>query len=677
MTEIELSPIALNVEASGWTTKDINPELLLPTVGAYSALQPTSLIGYSNDSVGGVFVRMRSKRYPEAGGNEIFRIVDNRVVTEVTDLCSGSNLGCNISNWVSTSSGAVFCRDIGGSEAPDLWEGLLTISDNGASKWKFFPLISNESTKIKVSSVKVSNDELTMVFTWNKRNPQFADLYTWKRTVKSSSWRETNPVLVYESSGYTSPAGFTSDGNRLIIFEVISSSEQKLFFADIHQDGTISELQRFNLPEIDSEKQYTFNGLSNSKSNPSILYLSTNAYSDMQALVQVNLIDSTVKHITTPNLSANHTSAIYPITWEVSGCYVVGEKVLFSANEDGKDVLYIFDSTSETVKPVIKTPIGVLEGISIDKKSQKISIVYDSPSHPSQLYEFDIETLSFKPYQVGVSKIDSENDGTVEPELIRYASFDGTSISAFLYLPPKEKISSSMPVLLYIHGGPSSQYQPRYLPGNHPLSLRYLTDEMGIACIAPNIRGSSGYGTAFMEADDRLKREDALKDIESLVDWVKTQAHFDSSRIGIMGRSYGGWAVLAAVMYFPTLFKCGLATCGISNYLTFFENTGPWRAEHRRKEYGDERIPEERKFLIKISPALHPESIKVPMYLGIGENDTRVPLGEAIQMTNVIRKQGGDVWLFIGKKEGHVFTQKSVKDYHAIAQVAFLAKFLL
>ncbi|KAJ3026218.1 UNVERIFIED_CONTAM: Dipeptidyl aminopeptidase [Siphonaria sp. JEL0065] len=664
-----------NVETSGFDASDIEPTLQ-SRVDTYSALKPTNLLSFAKDPIGGIFIKQRAKREDGLNGKEVFRIVDNRVVTQVTDLCSGpENLGCNIFQWTSTTSGFIFLRDNGGNEAPDLWEGVLDVGDS--HKWKFQPLISNTSSKVKCGGVCLSKDELTLLFTWNIRDNKCADVYSWKRATQTSSWKNTEPVLAYKSSGMFSPIEFSPDGQRVFFYEAFSASRVDLLVGELDVDGMISKpLVRVEYPGVDAtKKDITFGSFAFSKMDPDLVYVETNAFGDVPGIVGISILDKTVIHVTT---FGKQFGSVFPSKWEPEGIVVLeGDRLLFSLNEDGLSVTYLVNVWGRTVERV-KTPIGVVSSIIINDGTNEVAYSVNSPSHPSMLYHFDSKTLESTPFRVGVSRLDGEvESASKEPELIRYTSFDGTEISAFLYLPLASKVTSKMPVLLYIHGGPASQYRPYYLPGNHPLSMRYLTDEMGIACIAPNIRGSSGYGTAFMEADDRLKRESALKDIECLAKWAQSDSRFDGERISIMGRSYGGWAVLASMVYYPDLFKCGLSTCGISNYLTFFQNTGPWRADHRRKEYGDERDPVEREFLERISPVLHAERIVSPLYLGIGENDTRVPLGEAVQMAEVVRAKEKTVWLLVGKKEGHVFEQKSVQDFHAVAQAAFLQKYLL
>ncbi|KAI9328151.1 Alpha/Beta hydrolase protein [Obelidium mucronatum] len=669
-------PNYINVEASGFGLGDINSELQ-SVVDSYSALKPTKLIAFAKDAAGGVFIKKRRQENLEDAfnGTEIFRVVDANC-TQITDLCSGPNLGCNISSWKPVKSGAIFLRDVGGNEAPDLWEGMV----DSQSVWTFHRLITNDSPKTKCSGICLSKNELMLVFTWNKRDCKCADVYTWTRATPTASWKDTSPVLAYQASGgIIHPFAFI-ENTRVLFGEAFSASRMDLHSCDVKEDGTIDlPIRKIEYPGTLYRKEVTFETLETSETDPDVIYIATNAYSDVFALAEVNLRTQNVRHITTPG---NTHGASFPSPWDIEHIAMISDTmILFCLNEGGQSGSYLFDTSTWRIIQRLDTPLGVISNIIVDKTANRVSYAINSPSHPSLLFHFDVLALESTPFPSALpTTCDGKSNSpsvSNDPELITYTSFDGTKISAYLYRPPNPP-SKPTPVLLYIHGGPASQYRPYYLPGNHSLSMRYLTNEMGITCIAPNIRGSTGYGTAFMESDDRLKRQDALKDIEALVHWVCGQPDkYDGSRVGIMGRSYGGWAVLASMVFYPGLFRCGLATCGISNYLTFFENTGPWRAEHRRKEYGDERDPVEREFLQKISPMLHADKIVAPLYLAIGENDTRVPLGEAVQMAQVVREKGKTVWLFVGKKEGHVFEQKSVQDFHAVAQVSFLKKFLM
>jgi dipeptidyl aminopeptidase/acylaminoacyl peptidase len=258
-----------------------------------------------------------------------------------------------------------------------------------------------------------------------------------------------------------------------------------------------------------------------------------------------------------------------------------------------------------------------------------------------------------------------------EPELIHWKSFDGRMISGFLYLPPK-RFAGPRPVIVNIHGGPEGQSLPNFIGRNN-----YYIGELGVAMIYPNVRGSSGYGKTFLALDNGLKREDSVKDIGALLDWIAGDARLDSKRILVTGGSYGGYMTLASAFHFNDRLCCTVDVVGISNFVSFFERTSPYRRDLRRVEYGDERDPKIREFFEKIAPLNHASEISKPMFIVAGRNDPRVPAHEGEQMAAAIRKNGAPVWYLIADDEGHGFAKKKNQDYQFAATVMFVKEFLL
>jgi dipeptidyl aminopeptidase/acylaminoacyl peptidase len=269
-----------------------------------------------------------------------------------------------------------------------------------------------------------------------------------------------------------------------------------------------------------------------------------------------------------------------------------------------------------------------------------------------------VDTNSFASYQV-----------------VEYPTFDSVDgkprlIPAFYFKPKRYK--PPYPVLIICHGGPANQY----MPGFSPITQFYLK-EMGIAVIAPNVRGSSGYGKEYLSLDDGYNRENAVRDIGALLDWIKEQPELNASRIAISGGSYGGYLVLASMVQYPKRIRCGIESFGISNFVTFLENTSKYRQDLRRQEYGDERDPEMRKFLDQISPLNEAHKISNPLFVVQGLNDPRVPVTEAEQIVKAVTKNKIDVWYLLAEDEGHGLSKKSNRDYYEQAKVLFLRKYLL
>jgi dipeptidyl aminopeptidase/acylaminoacyl peptidase len=270
----------------------------------------------------------------------------------------------------------------------------------------------------------------------------------------------------------------------------------------------------------------------------------------------------------------------------------------------------------------------------------------------------------------------SETGGLVatnlnEQQLVRWKSFDGRTISGFLYRPAA-KFNGKRPVIIDIHGGPEGQSRPSFQG-----SYNYFLNELGVAVIYPNVRGSTGYGKTFLSLDNGFKREDSYKDIGALLDWIKTRPDLDADRVMVTGGSYGGHMTLAVATYYPDRIACALAYVGPSNLVTFLENTSAYRRDLRRVEYGDERDPKMREFLTRIAPANNVQKIRKPLFVVAGANDPRVPVTESEQMVKAVRGHGTPVWYLMAKDEGHGFAKKKNNDYLLYSTILFAREYLL
>jgi dipeptidyl aminopeptidase/acylaminoacyl peptidase len=262
-----------------------------------------------------------------------------------------------------------------------------------------------------------------------------------------------------------------------------------------------------------------------------------------------------------------------------------------------------------------------------------------------------------------------------EPEIVHWKSFDGLTISGVLYRPPA-RFTGPRPVLINIHGGrggSGSRERPRYQGRS-----AYFLNELGIAILAPNVRGSWGFGKAFGRLDDGLKREDSVKDIGALLDWIETQPALDKGRVMLTGVSYGGYMVYAAAEMYSSRLRGAIAGAAISDFITYFQGTDPTRPEDRRAEYGDERIPEVREFLTRISPITNASKLRVPLLIVHGANDTSVPVAQAEEMARRVRDNGFPVWTIIYTDEGHqMFSKPQNNNLMLYAWIEFMKQFLL
>jgi dipeptidyl aminopeptidase/acylaminoacyl peptidase len=262
----------------------------------------------------------------------------------------------------------------------------------------------------------------------------------------------------------------------------------------------------------------------------------------------------------------------------------------------------------------------------------------------------------------------------VEPELVHFPTFDSQeggpeAIPAWVYKPAGP---GPFPVVVSIHGGPESQARPSFSS-----SYQLMLAKLGVAVVVPNVRGSSGYGKKYLNLDNGFLREDSVKDIGALLDWIATQDDLDQYRVAVMGGSYGGYMVLASAVHYSDRLKAAVDIVGISNFVTFLENTQSYRRDLRRAEYGDERDPEMRAHLEKISPLNSVDRIAIPLFVVQGENDPRVPVTEAVQIVEALRGAGNPVWYMNALNEGHGYSKKENRDIYQQATILFLQEYLV
>jgi dipeptidyl aminopeptidase/acylaminoacyl peptidase len=305
------------------------------------------------------------------------------------------------------------------------------------------------------------------------------------------------------------------------------------------------------------------------------------------------------------------------------------------------------------------------------RNSSELSFDVVSSRHPRDVFSVDVATGSVSRWTAGELNGVNGND-LVEAELIRWKSFDGMTISGFLYRPPG-RFAGKRPVMINIHSGPAAQERPRFLGFSN-----YFVNELGVALVYPNVRGSTGFGRAFVDADNALNREAPVKDIGALLDWIARQPDLDAARVMVTGGSFGGYMTYSVATAYGDRIRCAFAGAGISNLATDLDNTSSAGKDLRRGEYGDERQPEVRAFLEKIAPLNHASKLQKPLFIAHGRNDTRVPLEQAEQMAAAVEKNGQPLWLMIVKDEGHFLgAKRATQDYMFSAWALFAQEYLL
>jgi dipeptidyl aminopeptidase/acylaminoacyl peptidase len=361
------------------------------------------------------------------------------------------------------------------------------------------------------------------------------------------------------------------------------------------------------------------------------------------------------------------------IPWDVNGVSFTedGRRLAAQFNIDGRDELRFFDATTAQELPApAKLPSGNVGTASYHHGRGDLAFSVSNAQGPSQIYSLGSDG-QVQQWTRAAAAPGMDTSGFSEQQIIRWKSFDGLSISGLMTRPPK-KFTGKRPVLISIHGGPESQATVGFLGRS-----AYFVQELGMALIQPNVRGSSGYGKSFLAMDNGFNREDSVKDIGALLDWIATQPDLDASRVLVTGGSYGGYMTLAVSTHYADRIAGSIDVVGISHFVTFLNNTESYRRDLRRVEYGDERDPAMKAFLDKISPLTNAARIKKPLFVIQGKNDPRVPYTEAEQIVATVRQGGTPVWYLRAENEGHGFQKKDNQDYQFYATVLFMQQTVL
>lgn len=476
-----------------------------------------------------------------------------------------------------------------------------------------------------------------LAYTSNERSRDDMDVYV------APGGESLQPNRLVDRGGQWMVGAWSRNGDRLLVRHYRSADSSSVFVADT----ATGELLPVSLGKGE------------------LVMRDARFASDGNRVVVVSDAGEDVAGLYEVDIESGETRALSSgIDWDVELIAVALDRsrLAFVANEDGYSVLYFVDLESGKRSPASGLPRGVISTLRFVGSSNIVSLTIATAQDPADAFTYDPQSGTLLRWT------DSTAEGLVDkpfvaPGLVRIESFDGLEIPAYIYRPAGD---GPFPVLLWIHGGPEAQHRPAFDP-----LLQYFVAEQGIAVIAPNIRGSTGYGRRYLGPDDGMRREDAVRDVGALLDWIEASPELDGSRVGIYGVSYGGFIVLAALIEYGQRFAAGCDVVGISHLVRFLENTSDYRRDLRRPEYGDEREPEMREFLERISPLTNADRIRSPLFVGHGANDPRVPVGEAEQIVDLARKNGSEVWYFLARDEGHGFRKRRSRDLFYPAMAAF------
>jgi len=449
--------------------------------------------------------------------------------------------------------------------------------------------------------------------------------------------------------------GVSWDDKQLALTRYISANESQVWLLNI-ANGRLTQV----LPAPGS-KERGVNLAAGFKRDNSGLFVLTNHAGEFNQLGFYRFSNKRITPIT------NH------IPWDVDGADLSedGQLVALRSNVDGREELKLFDAKTFKELPTPKLAGGSVTAAHFHPKLAALAYSVTSAKGPNQIYAVDTKTGDNEQWTQAFVPPGIDLGTFQEQQVVRWPSFDGRMISGLLKMPPS-RFTGARPVLINIHGGPEGQATVGF--GGR---MDYFVNELGMAVIQPNVRGSSGYGKTFLALDNGMKREDSVRDIGALFDWIAKQPQLDASRVLVMGGSYGGYMSLAVATNYADRIAGNIDIVGISNFVTFLQNTESYRRDLRRVEYGDERDPAMREFLQKISPLTNASRITKPMFVVQGKNDPRVPFTEAEQIVAKARENKTPVWYLRAENEGHGFARKENADYQFYATVLFVQQTVL
>jgi dipeptidyl aminopeptidase/acylaminoacyl peptidase len=500
--------------------------------------------------------------------------------------------------------------------------------------------------KSRNSLQAMRRDGSLVAFASNQRNGRDMDLYV-------ANPRSTDaPRLLLQVDRQTwNAADWSADGKKLLVVRYVSINESYPAIVDVESG------KREDLPQAGAAPA-AFGPLAFSADGKAV-FAATDADSEFRRLARLDLATGAYHWLTGD------------IPWDIANIDVEPSSgdVAFTVNEDGASKLYLLPGGTGTRRE-LPLPLGVVTDLEFSPDAKHLGLTLARPEAPADAYSMELSTGALTRWTLSETG-GLDPAGFVRPERVQFSSFDGRAIPAYYYRPAFAAKDKKVPVLINIHGGPESQYQPIFSAAS-----QFYVKELGIAVIHPNVRGSAGYGKTYLKLDNAERREDSVKDIGALLDWIATREELDASRVAVTGGSYGGYMVLASLTHYPDRIRAGVDIVGIANFQTFLERTASYRADLRRAEYGNEQDPAMRAVFERISPLNNADRIRSALLVIHGKNDPRVPFFEAEQIAAKVRGNGRTVWTVFAANEGHGMAKKDNADYARAVEALFLRESL-
>ena len=532
----------------------------------------------------------------------------------------------------------VFSKDVGGGEffqkyRYDVATGDITLLTDGKSR--------------NVGGV------------WSHRGDRYAYMSTRRNGRDLDLWvmdpadpRTDRMVLELEGGGYA-PLDWSPDDRTMLLHQGISVNESYLWLVDVATGvKTLLTTKQGTDTVAYGSAQFGRDGKG--------IYLTTDLGSEVRRLAYLSLLGKRYRFLSDR------------LPWDVDEFALSpdGRWIAFVANEDGIGALHVINAATGAERRIPKLPAGLIGNVTWRRAGAELAFSFTSARSGEDAYSLDLVTGRL------VRWIESETGGLntadfAEPELIHWSSFDGRSVSGFLYKPPV-RFAGRRPVIINIHGGPEGESRPGFLGRSN-----YYVNELGIALILPNVRGSTGHGKTFVKLDNGTLREGAYKDIGALFDWIRARPDLDPDHVLVTGGSYGGHMTLVTATLYNDRVCCSVDVVGISNLATFLKNTSGYRQDLRRVEYGDERDSTLRAWMERTAPLNNVDKVTKPLFIVAGMNDPRVPRTEAEQMVAALKQRSVPVWYLMAKDEGHGFRKKNNQDFQFYATILFTERYLL
>ena len=525
----------------------------------------------------------------------------------------------------------VFTRDTGGDE----WYQLYAAGLTGAPVALTQPGTRNQSA----------------AFSKNGR------MMAWSRAVKGSgdyAIMVADPAdagsvrMLYQGKGAIGPADISADGRTILLARGLSNRETTLALLDV-ASGRMTPIA----------------------TGPAARYEDPRFTADGRGVIAISDRESDVRRLVELPLAGGALRVLTPgLRWDVEAYDLSddGRTLAYAVNEDGMSRVVVADRVTRRMLPQPALPKGVLTGLGFSPDGKRLAIGLSTATSAGDIWAWDVAGATLARWtRSELGGLDPK--ALAEPELIRFRSFDGLSVPAFVYRPKGIAPGTRTPVIIDIHGGPEAQTRPNWNYG-----AQYFADVLGATVILPNVRGSDGYGTRYLNLDNGPKREDSVKDIGALLDWIATQPGLDAARVAVYGQSYGGYMSLAVSEHYADRLVGSVERYGISDFQSFMANTEAYRRDNRRAEYGDERDPAMKAVFERISPLRNVAKIRKPMLVMQGANDPRVPQSESEQVVAGIRANGVPVSYVLFADEGHGFQKKGNNDLRRAVETVFLGK---